>query len=221
MDTRPPGNEGDPLVDTRPQLKRDEHNDLGQARSFAGVVLFLDWDSNKAPRVRTREVFQISSNLEKEQFYVVKDIVRSKAFLRNFAIDSGNMASNGGDNAKEKNVGNVVHIATDEVESRLSRGIVLPTDKETVDKLDLNMATTRFLHALSHVVTFIQIKTWKVRMAELKADKQRADEELKKFKEEYNVTIEKHEKEIAEMRTREALATTSTIDEFKASDEYK
>ncbi|GFS29020.1 hypothetical protein Acr_00g0005010 [Actinidia rufa] len=35
------------------------------------------------------------------------------------------------------------------------------------------------------------------RMAELEADKQCADEELKKFKEEYDVAMEKHEKEMA------------------------
>ena len=57
-----------------------------------------------------------------EQFYVVKDILRSKAFLRSFALDSGNMVSNDGDNAKEKITGNTAHVAVDEGESYHSWG---------------------------------------------------------------------------------------------------
>ena len=59
------------------------------------------------------------------------------------------------------------------------------------------------------------------RVVELKDEKQHVDEELRKFKEEHDVAMEKHEKEMAEMRRRETLAKTSAIDEFKASEEYK
>ena len=59
------------------------------------------------------------------------------------------------------------------------------------------------------------------RVANLEADKQRADEELKRFKDEYDVSMEKHEKEMAKIRRREALTRTSAIDEFKVSDEHK
>ncbi|GFS42955.1 hypothetical protein Acr_00g0082790 [Actinidia rufa] len=47
------------------------------------------------------------------------------------------------------------------------------------------------------------------------------DEELRKFKEEYYVSMERHEKEMAEMRRKEALSKTLVIDEFKSLDEYK
>ena len=46
-------------------------------------------------------------------------------------------------------------------------------------------------------------------------------EELKKLKEGYEVTMEKHEKEMAKMRKREVLDKKSAVDEFKASKEYK
>ncbi|GFY97471.1 hypothetical protein Acr_12g0000120 [Actinidia rufa] len=60
----------------------------------------------------------ISNTLQPREFYSVKNILRSKAFLRCFAITSQAMASNGGDNAEEKNVGDVPHITADKGESR-------------------------------------------------------------------------------------------------------
>ena len=48
------------------------------------------------------------------------------------------------------------------------------------------------------------------RVAELEAKKQGAKEELRRFKEDYNVAIKRHKKEMAEMRRNEALAKTST-----------
>ncbi|GFS46039.1 hypothetical protein Acr_00g0099780 [Actinidia rufa] len=48
----------------------------------------------------------ISGTLQQGQFYMVKDIIRSKAFLKSFTLDSKHMASSEGDNAKEKNIGN-------------------------------------------------------------------------------------------------------------------
>ena len=39
---------------------------------------------------------------------------------------------------------------------KLLQGIVLPVDKETVNKLDLDMETTWFLHALIQMVTYIR-----------------------------------------------------------------
>ena len=40
------------------------------------------------------------------------------------------------------------------------------------------------------------------RVVELKDEKQHVDEELRKFKEEHDVAMEKHEKEMTEMRRR-------------------
>ena len=65
---------------------------------------------------------QISGTLEQGQFYAIKDILRSKSFLQSFALDSRKMVSSGMDNDEEKSASNVVHIAVDEDESRLSRG---------------------------------------------------------------------------------------------------
>ena len=51
-------------------------------------------------------------------------------------------------------------------------------------------------------------------------------EELRKYNEEFDVAMEKHKKEMAEMkmrmrmRMREVLAKKLTVDEFKASKEY-
>ena len=44
------------------------------------------------------------------------------------------------------------HVMSD----KLFQGVVLPVDKETMGKFDLDMATTRFFHTLSQVVTSIQ-----------------------------------------------------------------
>ena len=59
------------------------------------------------------------------------------------------------------------------------------------------------------------------RVAELVAEKQHADEELRKFKVDHDITMEKYMKEMAEMKRRETLSKTSEIYEFKALDEYK
>ncbi|GFY95363.1 hypothetical protein Acr_10g0007480 [Actinidia rufa] len=60
---------------------------------------------------------------------------------------------------------------------KLLQGFILPTDKEAVNKLDLDMAITRFLHSLS-------------RVAELEVEKQCADKELKRLKEEHDAALE-------------------------------
>ena len=39
---------------------------------------------------------------------MVKDILHSKAFLKTFAFDSGNIVSSGGHNVEEKNTSNAV-----------------------------------------------------------------------------------------------------------------
>ena len=41
------------------------------------------------------------------------------------------------------------------------------------------------------------------------------------MKEEYDVALERHENEMAEMSRKKDFSKTSTIDEFKSSDEYK
>ena len=58
------------------------------------------------------------------------------------------------------------------------------------------------------------------RVAELETEKQHANE-LRKFKEEHDIAMKKHEKKMAKMRRREVLTKTSAIDEFKALDDYK
>ena len=79
-------------------------------------------------------------------------------------------------------------------------------------------------------------KNLESRVAELEANMQRSDavvsvmgkelEELRKYIEEFDVAMEKHKKEMAEMkmrmrmRMREVLAKKLTVDEFKASKEY-
>ncbi|GFZ04407.1 hypothetical protein Acr_16g0010310 [Actinidia rufa] len=122
-----------------------------------------------------------------------------------------------------------------DVAEKLLQGVVLPTDKETVDKLDLDMAATQFFHAISQIVEMTRAqrmaKDLESKVVELEAEKHRSDaavvvigkelEELKKFKEEYDVAIEKHEKEMAEIRKREVIAKMLAVDKFKASDEYK
>ena len=66
--------------------------------------------------------YLISSTLQKREFYAIKDIVQSKAYLMSIALDSEPMASSRGDNAEDKNTGDVAHVATDEGESCHSRG---------------------------------------------------------------------------------------------------
>ncbi|GFY91037.1 hypothetical protein Acr_07g0012330 [Actinidia rufa] len=59
-------------------------------------------------------------------FYAIKDISRSKAFLRSFALDSGHMASSKGDNAKVQNIGDMSHVAANEGTIRKGLGGILP-----------------------------------------------------------------------------------------------
>ncbi|GFY85473.1 hypothetical protein Acr_04g0002110 [Actinidia rufa] len=60
----------------------------------------------------------ISSTLEQEQFYSVRDILCSKSFLKSFALDSGKTMSSGGDNAEDKSMSDVDHVAFDEGEPK-------------------------------------------------------------------------------------------------------
>ena len=63
----------------------------------------------------------ISGNLKRGQFYTVKDIIRSKVFLRSFALESGNMTSSGGHNTEEKNASEEAHFVADEGEPHHSQ----------------------------------------------------------------------------------------------------
>ena len=58
-------------------------------------------------------------------------------------------------------------------------------------------------------------------VAELEVKKKHAAEELKIMKEEHDDTLERHGKEITELKGKEALIKTSTIEEFKSSDNFK
>ncbi|GFY91662.1 hypothetical protein Acr_08g0000580 [Actinidia rufa] len=61
-------------------------------------------------------------------------------------------------------------------------------------------------------------------VAELEAEKQHAVEELRRMKEEHVAALERHEKEMAEMREKEALIKryyASAVEEFKSSDDFK
>ena len=48
-----------------------------------------------------------------------------------------------------------------------------------------------------------------------------ATEELRRMKEEHDAVLERNEKNVVELKRNEVLAKTSTIEEFKASDDYK
>ena len=63
----------------------------------------------------------VSNTLQLGEFYSVKDILCLKAFLKCFAFASPQMASNGGDNAEEKNIGDAPRFAANESESCHSR----------------------------------------------------------------------------------------------------
>ena len=63
----------------------------------------------------------VAKILQLREFYSVKDILRSKAFLKCFSIASPQMASSEEDNAEEKNAGDAPHVGADEGESRHSR----------------------------------------------------------------------------------------------------
>ncbi|GFZ11380.1 hypothetical protein Acr_22g0007780 [Actinidia rufa] len=57
----------------------------------------------------------VAKTLQSTEFYLVKDILHSKAFLKCFSLASSQMVSSGEDNAEEKNASNAPHIEADEV----------------------------------------------------------------------------------------------------------
>ena len=59
------------------------------------------------------------------------------------------------------------------------------------------------------------------RVVEFEAEKQHAVEELRRLKKECDADLKRHEKEMAELREKEALAKTLAIEEFKSLDNYK
>ena len=59
------------------------------------------------------------------------------------------------------------------------------------------------------------------RVAELEAKKQHVVEELKRMKEDHDATLERHEKEMAELKEKKTLAKTSAIEEYKSSNDFK
>ena len=63
----------------------------------------------------------ISNTLQPGELYSIKDILRSKVFIKCFALASQPIASSGGDNVEERNDGGAPHVAIDEGESRHSQ----------------------------------------------------------------------------------------------------
>ncbi|GFS33944.1 hypothetical protein Acr_00g0031400 [Actinidia rufa] len=257
---------------------------------------------------------QISSTLEQGQFYSIKDVLRSKSFLRSFTLNSRKMEYSGGDNVEEKTEGNAAHVAADKamtkkmdmkklahmatgrgepkgatptgpkgiaigekrgqdeaptsrlrrranrrwmpkrrgpcrrlttrrrapregtsanpgfvqgleasamenpaVAENLLQRFILPADKKEVDKMDLDMAIDSFTPSVRAVKVAKELEG---RVAKLEAKKQHATKELRRLKER-DADLERHEKEMAELREKEALAKTSTIEEFKSLYDYK
>ena len=54
-----------------------------------------------------------------------------------------------------------------------------------------------------------------------KAEKWHAAEELRRLKKEHDADLERHEKEMVELRKKEVLSKTLAIEEFKSSNDYK
>ncbi|GFZ20830.1 hypothetical protein Acr_28g0015350 [Actinidia rufa] len=85
-----------------------------------------------------------------------------------------------------------------DVEEKLLEGMIPPADKEVVGKLDLDWAISKFFHIVDQVV-----------------------DELKKIKENRDATVERLEKEMAELKKNEALAKKLAIEEHKSSDDFQ
>ncbi|GFZ03476.1 hypothetical protein Acr_16g0001000 [Actinidia rufa] len=66
-----------------------------------------------------QEMFDlVLGTLERGQFYPIKDVLRSKSFLRIFALDSEKIVSSGGYNAEDKPSSDMAHIAGDKAMSK-------------------------------------------------------------------------------------------------------
>ena len=59
------------------------------------------------------------------------------------------------------------------------------------------------------------------RVAELEAETQHTNEELSRMKEEHVAALDRHEKEMVELREKEALAKTLAVEEFKSLENYR
>ncbi|GFS41434.1 hypothetical protein Acr_00g0074290 [Actinidia rufa] len=152
---------------------------------------------------------------------------RGRGAPQGFSLDSGNMASSGEDNAKEKNIGNAAHVAANEGDSCLSRG-----DPPKVNMLDIarwtpGKGTSVNLGVILGLETSAQDNLTMAKKlfqgVVLPANKEIVSKlDLNMATTWFFYALSQlHEKEITEMRRIEALAKTSSIHEFKASDEYK
>ncbi|GFZ00947.1 hypothetical protein Acr_14g0005820 [Actinidia rufa] len=115
----PSDNEVSPSVDTRPPLERETNIMTQGAWGSKGFEIVstptLVTYCLLLTEIEQQRFNQISGMLERGQFYPIKDVLCSKSFLRSFALDSGKMVSSDGDNAKEKPVGDVAHVASERV----------------------------------------------------------------------------------------------------------
>ncbi|GFZ03469.1 hypothetical protein Acr_16g0000930 [Actinidia rufa] len=301
-----------------------------------GSLEFRARQCNSAPSLteaKKEGLDLVTKTLELREFYSVKNILRSKVFLKCFVLAPQQMASSGGDNVEEKNTSDAPHVTADEARSakmdlkklarlakakgdskmkdlplnqgergpnwlevvkegprwnrtsreatpyrvdgeegtsvnlravtglevsvvkssavaeKLVQAFIPPTNKKMLEKMELDEVVTQLYNAFSkgdkrrdgdprsHCLIHqgrddpSSMDDLENRVAELEANKehskaallalQKEVARLKKYKEDSNVTTKKLEKEVAKLKRRENLTKTLSINEFKASKEYK
>ncbi|GFY97721.1 hypothetical protein Acr_12g0002620 [Actinidia rufa] len=89
---------------------------------------------------------------------------------------------------------------------KLLQEFILPIDKEVVNKLDLDMVITRYLHLFNQTVVL---------------GSSLVDHGAEEVKGGTRAALERHKKEMAKLKRKEALAKTSMIEEFKSLYDFK
>ncbi|GFZ21560.1 hypothetical protein Acr_29g0007220 [Actinidia rufa] len=203
--------------------------------------------------------------------YPIKDIFCSKSFLQSFDLDSGKMASSGGDNVEEKSIDDAAHIAANKAMSKkinmkklsqMAKGRGKPKDAkkkgpmpmpppEDKKKGSANKAPSKSKATSSQEATpaaahregtlanpgvalgsnaSILENPKAVVLGSSNAGHNREMQEeaitlqaneLRRVKEEHDADLERLQKEVAELKEREALAKMLTAKEYKPSDDFQ
>ncbi|GFZ14743.1 hypothetical protein Acr_24g0009330 [Actinidia rufa] len=171
------------------------------------------------------------------QFYPIKDVLRLKSFPRSFSLDSRQMVASGKDNAEEKPTADAAHVAVNE-DTKKKGFMPPPNDKKKgpTIKAPAKSKAQSLCHGESSSGKEASLRAHSARQQGVvlgssladhgremreELENQHAAKELRRMKEEHDTALERHKKEIAKLKGKEALTKMSTIEEFKSSDDFK
>ncbi|GFZ14574.1 hypothetical protein Acr_24g0007640 [Actinidia rufa] len=155
-----------------------------------------------------------------------KTPVKSRAMSSMVASRSGTYFSPQGRNLT--NPGAILGLKASMLENstvvkKLFKGMIPPANKEEDEKMDLDREISKFFHIVGQAVVLGSSLTGRElerQLLKLGIREQQIVNELKKTKEDRDATLERFEKEVAELKKKEALIKKLVIEKYKSLDDF-